>query len=57
MKMLLKKLSLDAYQAAVKELDLFVVSRPENVDIVSAEADKPHGCNSSGLCKAGGRAV
>jgi trigger factor len=31
----------DAYQAAVKELDLFVVSRPENVDIVSAEADKP----------------
>ena len=31
----------DAYQAAVKELDLFVVSRPENVDIVSAEKDKP----------------
>ena len=28
----------EAYMAAVKELDLFVVSRPENVDIVSAKA-------------------
>ena len=27
----------EAYQNAVKELDLFVVSRPENVDIVSME--------------------
>ena len=31
----------DAYQAAVKEQDLFVVSRPENVDIVSMEEGKP----------------